>query len=630
MFEIQERDAAGRICELRTRHGIITTPTVLPVINPGDMRIAPREMQEMGAQVVITNAYIIHGSEHFHHKALTDGVHALIDFDGPVMTDSGSFQMYTYGDVNIDPLDIVRFQRDIGSDIGTILDLFSADASPEEAERQADETVKRARASVPEKGDMLLACTVQGGTYPELRQRCAAALASLDADLYPIGGVVPLMEQQRFADLASVIIASKKGLPPGRPVHLFGAGHPMVFALAVALGCDLFDSAAYIKFAQDGRLLFPDGTRHLEDMQELVCHCPVCSRLTWDDLRDMERARRVELLAQHNLWQTFTEMRRIREAIRGGWLWELVERRATAHPALLEAMDAVAGQRRWLEQWEPVSTRRALLYTGPFSLHRPIVERLHRRLLERFSFHFPSTVIIDEPGKPYTFHRPELQRIEANVLVKTPLGLLPLELEDMYPVAQSVFPARLDADSHAMLERFNQRMLEKAPPVIDASEVACDADGFNVRKIRAVADMQFGPGAADALYDGTLELVTSKRTGKVRNVLCDGEHIVSLRARDGLFTLKVAGAARLHASSDHMCCRIMVDNEAVPYVREGKSVFAKFVVDADAALRPYDEAIIVDGKDGIIAVGQCRMNRAEMLSFRRGMAAKTREGIPPG
>lgn len=629
MFEIVERDAAGRICMLHTRHGVITTPTVLPVINPGDMRIAPREMRDMGAQAVITNAYIIHSNEDFRARALSDGVHALVDYDGPVMTDSGSFQMYTYGDVDVDPVDIVRFQRDIGSDIGTILDLFSADASPGEAEQQVAETVQRARRSVSVKDDMLLACTVQGGVYPGLRERCATELASLDADVHPVGGVVPLMEGQRYADLAEVIIASKKGLPPGRPVHLFGAGHPMVFALAVALGCDLFDSAAYVKFAMDGRLLFPDGTRHLEDMEELACACPVCSRYTADDLRGMGREQRVELLARHNLWQTFAELRCIREAIRGGWLWELAERRAAGHPALLEAMDVVAGKRRWLERWEPLSTTRAFMYTGHFSLRRPIVMRLHRRLLERFSFQFPVCAVVEEPCKPYSVHRPELQHLEANVLVDTSLGLLPLELEDMYPVAQSVFPSRLDADSHALLQDFNRQMLDGAPRTVELSEVACDADGFNVRKIRAVADMQFGCGAADALFDGSLELVTSKRTGKVRNVLCDGEHVLSLRARDGLFTLKIAGAARLHEAFDDRRLCIVMDDEAVPYVRDGKSVFARFVADADPELRPGDEAVIVDENDELIGVGQCRMNRDEMLSFQRGMAAKTREGLPP-
>ena len=102
----------------------------------------------------------------------------------------------------------------------------------------------------------MLTSPLQGGAFPDLRETCARSLADIAADVHPIGGVVPVMEQQRYADLAAVIIASKKGLPPGKPVHLFGAGHPLVFPMAVLLGCDLFDSASYIKYAKDDRLLF--------------------------------------------------------------------------------------------------------------------------------------------------------------------------------------------------------------------------------------------------------------------------------------------------------------------------------------------------------------------------------------
>ena len=86
----------------------------------------------------------------------------------PVMTDSGTFQSYIYGDIKLDPLEIVQFQRDIGSDIGTILDIFGTPGqTKEEAQQGVEETIARAKKSIPEKGEMLLACTVQGSVYPE-------------------------------------------------------------------------------------------------------------------------------------------------------------------------------------------------------------------------------------------------------------------------------------------------------------------------------------------------------------------------------------------------------------------------------------------------------------------------------
>src|SRR4030042_5934222 len=124
-FEIKERDAEGRLCKFTTKHGAVTTPNLLPVINPNKMMVTPKEMKKrFGTDILITNSYIIYKNPELKKKALESGVHALIDFDGSIMTDSGTFQSYVYGDVDVEPLEIVEFQKNIGSDIGTILDVF--------------------------------------------------------------------------------------------------------------------------------------------------------------------------------------------------------------------------------------------------------------------------------------------------------------------------------------------------------------------------------------------------------------------------------------------------------------------------------------------------------------------------
>src|SRR3989442_13346697 len=129
----------------------------------------------------------------------------------------------------------------------------------------------------------------QGGLHPDLRERCARSVSSLDVAVCAIGGVVPLLETYRFRDLVRVIIASKKGLDPSKPVHLFGAGHPLVFPLATLLGCDLFDSASYAKYARDGRMLFADGTRPAADVRASSCRCPVCTAHPMKDISQAER-----------------------------------------------------------------------------------------------------------------------------------------------------------------------------------------------------------------------------------------------------------------------------------------------------------------------------------------------------
>jgi 7-cyano-7-deazaguanine tRNA-ribosyltransferase len=644
-FEIKERDAAGRLCKFTTKHGVVTTPTLLPVINPNKMVIPPKEMKKrFGTEIIITNSYIIHKDKFLRQKALEHGVHNLIGFHGPIMTDSGTFQSYVYGDVHVDPLEIVRFQRDIGSDIGTILDIFGTpDQTKKEAEQGVKETVARAKQSIPEKGEMLLACTVQGSLYPHLREICARELSALDADFFPIGGVVPLMENQRYAELVRCILAAKRGLDPSKPVHLFGAGHPLMFSLAVALGCDFFDSSAYAKYAVDQRMIFPWGTEKLDDLSELPCCCPVCSKVSAAELKEMENNEVVLQLALHNLFVSFAELKTIRVALAGGWLWELVEQRAASNPFLSDALRVLREPEHllWLEQYEPASKGTGLFYTGPQTIHRPTLFRYHTRLFSRYEPVFDTTVVFPEGRKPYSVcYADAMQGIfekrPVNGVVRSHLGPVPFELDEMYPLAQSVFPESIDAETEEVVQRVVDRFLKKTKVIfwkdgtvkLSAGKSRKKIVDQDVLRVSAVAEMQFGCGASQALLTGAVTIVKSRRTGKIRTIFCDGNHVLSMRAEDGLFTLKLDGGRRLHQSLKYPLLRVVVLGDAVPFVREGKSVFAKFVKDCDPGLRPLDECLIVDENDVLLAVGRALLNRDEMLSFRYGMAVKTRESIP--
>jgi len=642
-FEIKERDAAGRLCKFTTKHGAVTTPNLLPVINPNKMMIPPKEMKKrFGTEILITNSYIIYKDAKLRQQALEKGVHKLIDFNGSIMTDSGTFQSYVYGDVKLDPLEIVRFQRDIGSDIGTILDIFGTPGqTKEEAEQGIKETIARAKKSVLEKGEMLLACTVQGSVYPDLREHCAQQLSALDADFFPIGGVVPLMENQRYSDLVRCILAAKRGLAPSKPVHLFGAGHPLIFPLAVALGCDLFDSSAYAKYAYDGRMIFQWGTEKFDDLTELPCCCPVCSKYTASELRELDAKERTLQLALHNLYVSFAEMKTIRAAITGGWLWELVEQRASTNPSLYDAFRVLREPTHltWLEHYEPTSKKTALFYTGPQTIHRPTIYRYHTRLFTRYEPLLKTTVVFPEGTKPYSmFYSREikniLERKNVNFVVDSHLGPIPFELDEMYPLAQSVFPDEIDQETREKVQQVADKFLknktvirwDECSTIKEEKSLKQNVD-LDMRRISAVADMQFGRGASQALLNGEITIIKSKRTGKIRNIICDGSHVISMRAEDGLFTLKLDGGRRLHIGLKHPLLRVVVTNDAVPFVKEGKSVFAKFVKDCDPDLRPFDECLIVNENDTLLAIGRILLNRDEMLTFHHGMAVKTRESI---
>ncbi|MBU2560366.1 tRNA guanosine(15) transglycosylase TgtA, partial [archaeon] len=551
MFELKSRDAAGRIGALTIRGRKIETPLLLPVINPSIQQIEPKEMQKMGFEGVITNSYIIKRDEELRELALEKGVHKLLDFDGLVMTDSGSYQLSEYGSVEVGPEEIVEFQKSIGSDIGVILDIPTPpDVGLEKAEKDVAETQKRAVNSVPLKGDMLLCGTVQGSTYPALRERAAKGIGGLDFDIHAIGGVVPLMSDYRFGELVDVVMSANRHLPGDKPVHLFGCGHPMLFALACAMGCDIFDSAAYALYAKDGRYITPRGTLRLKEIREFPCSCPVCSSTTPQEVREMGERGRADALQRHNLYVSIEEIKRVKQAIHEGSLFELVEARAKSHPYLLD------GFKRFLkydiEHLDPVTKSSAFFYTGPDSLKRAEVKR-HLGRLGRIG-QGETLVLLPDANKPYSKTYGVTSTKEHHICIASPVfGIIPLVVEDVYPLTQHERPSELDREQVELLKScaedyakdFKKIMVHRDLEFLgiegeffdDASVFSKDRRAAeNVElKLRAIADYQFGSGAGEALMRGA----TAKwaRTDRIRSVYSGSELIATLRAHDGFLTL---------------------------------------------------------------------------------------------
>ena len=642
-----KRDGLARIARFETKHGALETPCLLPVVNPRLITIPPKELMAMGFQALITNSYIIRNDPALKEKALKEGLHSMLSFDRVIMTDSGTFQSHMYGEVEVLNADIVSFQRDIGTDIGTVLDIFTEPEWGRERTAEAVRvTLERTSEASAIKGGMMLAGVVQGSVFPDLRYECARSLSALPVDVFPIGGVVPLMEGYRFADLVDVIVASKKGLSPERPVHLFGAGHPMVFSLAILLGCDMFDSASYAKFARDGRMMFPEGTSHLSDMKGLDCDCPACRNHSIESLQQLPEQERIRTLALHNLHVSKREIDRAKRALLEGNLWELVEQRCRAHPALLDALRALGKHKQFLERYEPLSREGAFFYTGPESLDRPAAYRYERRYFERYEKppqHL--SVVFQDAERPYSrVYAKEMreisQRADSHFLVISPFGPVPMELDEVYPIAQSVFPRHKDHDveerARELMERFSHSheygvsMLYEGEETVSMVEALGDrgnAFDLDLARVKAVSDYQFGKGAGALLLDGKVELVKSKNTDKIRNVLVDGEHVLSMRAPDGFFSLRPPGARRLMRGLAPPKLRVIVAEDSEPYIREGKNAFCQFVKDCDPDLVPMDEVIVVNQKDEMLAIGRAMMSRDEMLSFKKGLAVRVREGV---
>ena len=143
-FEILHKDLAGRIGRLNTSHGNIETPCLMPVVNPHIPLIPPGELEEMGADMIITNSYIIHQDERLKQQALERGLHDLLGFSGPIMTDSGAFQLSVYGDIEVSAREILDFQFAIKSDISVPLDIPTPpDVPKERAETELQTTEER-------------------------------------------------------------------------------------------------------------------------------------------------------------------------------------------------------------------------------------------------------------------------------------------------------------------------------------------------------------------------------------------------------------------------------------------------------------------------------------------------------
>jgi 7-cyano-7-deazaguanine tRNA-ribosyltransferase len=272
----------------------------------------------------------------------------------------------------------------------------------------------------------------------------AREMGKLDFQVHAIGSPVELMEDYRYAGLVDLIIAAKQNLPLERPVHLFGAGHPMMLSLAVVMGCDLFDSAAYVLYARDGRYMTSEGTLRLEELSWLPCECPVCTSTSPDELRRLPEDEKIKLLARHNLHVSFGELRRIRQAIVEGRLWEHVQVRCRCHPRLLDGFRRLLQHSEFIERFDPVSKPSAFYYSGAESADRPEVVRHARRLGERYKPpQLPILALL-----PFGAKMSELEEPDKTHLVRLipPFGAVPEELEEVYPLWQFEVPKELDGE----------------------------------------------------------------------------------------------------------------------------------------------------------------------------------------
>jgi queuine tRNA-ribosyltransferase len=364
-FEVLARDrgTGARRGRLHTAHGAVDTPAFMPVGSRAAVRgLRPEEVAASGAQMILANTYHLYLRPGAQVVRELGGLHRFMHWEGPVLTDSGGYQVYSLaalrrveddavifrshldGDLHrFTPEQSLATQADLGSDIAMVLDECPAlPAGRETLERAVARTSRwAARAREAWRGPGALFGIVQGGTDPALRERSARDLVALGFDGYAIGGV-SVGEDRAEGRRVTALTA---GLLPGdRPRYLMGVGTPAEIIDAVCAGVDLFDCVLPTRNARNGMLFTRSGRMNIQREEyrrdprppEEGCDCPTCRHYSRGYLRHLYLAGEMLsgiLNTLHNLHFYQCLMREVRAAIEAGRLEDLRRERAAAQAA---------------------------------------------------------------------------------------------------------------------------------------------------------------------------------------------------------------------------------------------------------------------------------------------------------
>jgi queuine tRNA-ribosyltransferase len=348
-FTVLAHDGQARSGRLVTAHGPINTPAFMPVATQATVKgLSPAQLREAGATIVLANAY------HLALRPGTDlirtlgGLHRFMGWDGPILTDSGGYQIFSLAALRtvtdhgvefrshldgapmfLTPEDVVRRQVDLGTDILMVLDeCISGAAGRVDAERAARRTLAWAERSrcVSLAAGQLMFAIVQGAAFADLRRQQVRALVALDFPGYAVGGLGVGEAQDTTMAVAEETVTA---LPAERPRYLMGMGSPADLIRCVAMGYDLFDCVLPTRNGRNGMLFTSNGplnirlAAHARDPQppDVDCHCYTCRTFSRAYLRHLAVSNEMlgaQLASLHNLHFYLHLMAEMREAIACG------------------------------------------------------------------------------------------------------------------------------------------------------------------------------------------------------------------------------------------------------------------------------------------------------------------------
>ncbi len=351
MFELLKTDAftKARLGRLTTKHGVIETPVYMPVGTQGSVKaIDLRELNEMGTQIILGNTYHLNIRPGMDIIRAAGGLHNFINWQKPILTDSGGFQVFSLAKIRkikthgvefrshldgsklfLGPKEAMEIQRTLGSDIAMVFDECPPHDAPAREQRQAVErTIRWAKEcrEQPRADGQLVFGIVQGGSNPELREQCAKALVAMEFDGYAIGGVSvgePEPEMMRAVELA------EPHLPAHKARYAMGLGTPAQMVELIARGVDMFDCVLPTRVARNGTAFTHKGQFGLKggaykaDFRPIEegCECFACKHFTRAYLRHLLNVNEIlglRMLSVHNSYLFLKIMADVRAALAAG------------------------------------------------------------------------------------------------------------------------------------------------------------------------------------------------------------------------------------------------------------------------------------------------------------------------
>jgi len=349
-FEVTRRDGPARTGRLRTSRGEVETPTFMPVGTAATVKaVSPEELRACGAQIILANTYHLYLRP--GHEVIRElgGLHRFMNWSGPILTDSGGFQVMSLGDLcrvreqgvefrshldgsthELTPERAMEIQTALGADVAMVLDICPRlPASREEITEAVARTTRWARRSIEAyRGPGVAFGIVQGGPHPDLRERSARELIELDLPGYAAGGVH--VGEAPGQALATVRHTASL-LPDDRPRYLMGVGRPQDLVDAVSAGFDMFDCVMPTRNARNGQLFTAQGRINIKRQEfrrdprplDEDCPCETCRHYSRAYLRHLFVANEIlgcRLNTIHNLTHYQRLMQRMRGAIATGGL----------------------------------------------------------------------------------------------------------------------------------------------------------------------------------------------------------------------------------------------------------------------------------------------------------------------